>query len=414
MGLHLRGQIQRNKRQSAVFYSFLLSSASSCEKQRVLARICASHVLGFQGKGGNLANSAKICVWARFVPLGLSPYAPPGEVAKFGHKRAAFRKRRAIVFVIVVFVIFQPARPDMLPSCGLQRRCCSRSPTQGTKRGQVIHCRGLFTVEIPCIFRISKLSRKWSDSPSFLAVWMLFMGSPAKNPCAMNPTPKGTFLGRKWIPARLSPNFARLSATLHDLLVGLLDAAPHGPRAQPVVTPASPVHGSLCHFGVFPQCYSMFHGEFGFQDPQNNRNACKTMENPTRPQLARSASNWTKITKKKNKGEMPEGQIDPISRGDTELLFLATPPVRLGLSGGNSGKTPERPRETLSERFLEFPSRVRLGCPKPCNLRHFKAPEHFQNSLPPSTAGDASFFRSGSGEGLSEPVMEFPAVLGVS
>ena len=74
----------------------------------------------------------------------------------------------------------------------------------------------------------------------------------------------------------------------------------------------------------------------------------------------------------------------------------------------NSGKTPE----TLSERFLEFPSRVRLGCPKPCNSRHSKAPEHFQNSLPPSTAGDASFFRSGSGEGLSEPVMEFPAVLG--
>ena len=75
----------------------------------------------------------------------------------------------------------------------------------------------------------------------------------------------------------------------------------------------------------------------------------------------------------------------------------------------NSGKTPE----TLSERFLEFPSRVRLGCPKPYNSRHLKAPEHFQNCLPPSTAGDASFFRSGSGEGLSEPVMEFPAVLGV-
>ena len=69
----------------------------------------------------------------------------------------------------------------------------------------------------------------------------------------------------------------------------------------------------------------------------------------------------------------------------------------------NSGKTPE----TLSERFLEFPSRVRLGCPKPYNS------ERFQNSLPPSTAGDASFFRIGSGEGLSELVMEFPAVLGV-
>ena len=75
----------------------------------------------------------------------------------------------------------------------------------------------------------------------------------------------------------------------------------------------------------------------------------------------------------------------------------------------NSGKTPE----TLSERFLEFPSRVRLGCPKPYNSRHLRLPERFQNSLPPSTAGDASFFRSGSGEGLSEPVMEFPAVLGV-
>ena len=68
----------------------------------------------------------------------------------------------------------------------------------------------------------------------------------------------------------------------------------------------------------------------------------------------------------------------------------------------NSGKTPE----TLSERFLEFPSRVRLGCPKPYNSSHLRLPEHFQN-------GDASFFRSGSGEGLPEPVMEFPRVLGV-
>ena len=75
----------------------------------------------------------------------------------------------------------------------------------------------------------------------------------------------------------------------------------------------------------------------------------------------------------------------------------------------NSGKTPE----TLSERFLEFPSRVRLGCPKPYNSRHLRLPERFQNSLPPSTAGDASFFRIGSGEGLSGLVMEFPAVLGV-
>ena len=65
----------------------------------------------------------------------------------------------------------------------------------------------------------------------------------------------------------------------------------------------------------------------------------------------------------------------------------------------------------LSERFLEFPSRVRLGSPKPHVSRHLRLPGPFQNSLPLSTAGDASFFRSGSGEGLSELVMEFPAVL---
>ena len=45
----------------------------------------------------------------------------------------------------------------------------------------------------------------------------------------------------------------------------------------------------------------------------------------------------------------------------------------------NSGKTPE----TLSERFLEFPSRVRLGSPRVYNSRHLKASEHFKNSLPP-------------------------------
>ena len=94
------------------------------------------------------------------------------------------------------------------------------------------------------------------------------------------------------------------------------------------------------------------------------------------------------------------------------VLWWAIPPVRLGLSGRNSGKIPERPPETLSEHFREFPSRVRLGCPKPYNSRHLRLPERFQNSLPPSTAGDASFFRVGSGEGLSELVMESPAVLG--
>ena len=44
----------------------------------------------------------------------------------------------------------------------------------------------------------------------------------------------------------------------------------------------------------------------------------------------------------------------------------------------NSRKTPE----TLSERILEFPSRVRLGCPKPYNSMNLRLPEHFQTDYP--------------------------------
>ena len=60
----------------------------------------------------------------------------------------------------------------------------------------------------------------------------------------------------------------------------------------------------------------------------------------------------------------------------------------------NSGKTPE----THSELFLEFPSRVRLGSPRPYNSRHLKAPEHFQNSPPPVRLGTlllSEMFRRG-------------------
>ena len=62
-------------------------------------------------------------------------------------------------------------------------------------------------------------------------------------------------------------------------------------------------------------------------------------------------------------------------------------------------KIPEKTPETLPELLLQ------PGSPKPYHSRHLKRPEHFQNSLPLSTAGDASFFfRSGSGEGLSDLV----------
>ena len=73
----------------------------------------------------------------------------------------------------------------------------------------------------------------------------------------------------------------------------------------------------------------------------------------------------------------------------------------------NSGETPE----TLSERFLEFLSRVRLDAPTAIIQGIWGFQSISRILSPPSTVGDASFFRNGSGEGLSELVMEFPAVL---
>ena len=49
----------------------------------------------------------------------------------------------------------------------------------------------------------------------------------------------------------------------------------------------------------------------------------------------------------------------------------------------NSGKTPE----TLSQRFLEFPSRVRLECPKPYNSRAF--PDFFFSEVVPERASQS-------------------------
>ena len=106
----------------------------------------------------------------------------------------------------------------------------------------------------------------------------------------------------------------------------------------------------------------------------------------------------------------------------TEIAMIRTTAIsNLGHTLSTAGHFPEeipekfgKTPETLSQRFLEFPSRVRLGPGKPFNQRHLKIPEHFQNYLPPSTArGVFFFFRSGSGEGLSELVMEFPTVLSV-
>ena len=83
----------------------------------------------------------------------------------------------------------------------------------------------------------------------------------------------------------------------------------------------------------------------------------------------------------------------------------------LGLSGGNSRKFRKDPRNAVRA-FPAIPLESTAGNAQDLHLKAFKASrEHFRNSLHLSTAGDASFLRSGSGEGLSELVMEFPAVL---
>ena len=66
-GTNLRGQT----RFSAVFCGFLRKSAVFCENLR------KSQMLRFLRKGENQRKSAKICVSARFVPLGSSPEARP-------------------------------------------------------------------------------------------------------------------------------------------------------------------------------------------------------------------------------------------------------------------------------------------------------------------------------------------------
>ena len=65
------------------------------------------------------------------------------------------------------------------------------------------------------------------------------------------------------------------------------------------------------------------------------------------------------------------------------------------------------PRNALGAFPGSFPSRVRLRSPKPYDSRHLRPPGHFQNSLPFSTAGDASF----SAEVVPERAL--PAVLRV-
>ena len=65
----------------------------------------------------------------------------------------------------------------------------------------------------------------------------------------------------------------------------------------------------------------------------------------------------------------------------------AIPPVRLGLFQKKFRKDPGNALRA----FPGIPLESTAGIPQAYNSRHLKAPEHFQNSLPPTTAGDASF-----------------------
>ena len=62
-------------------------------------------------------------------------------------------------------------------------------------------------------------------------------------------------------------------------------------------------------------------------------------------------------------------QMRIISR--LKMSFVGHTPSTAGISRKKFRKNSRKTPETLSERFLEFPSRVRLGCPKPYNSRHF-------------------------------------------
>ena len=89
-------------------------------------------------------------------------------------------------------------------------------------------------------------------------------------------------------------------------------------------------------------------------------------------------------------------------------LFWATPPVRLGLSRRNSGKIPERLRKHSQSVPWNSRREYGWGAPNPIIKGIWGFQSISRIISPPSAAGGASFFRSGSGEGLSETVMEFP------
>ena len=121
------------------------------------------------------------------------------------------------------------------------------------------------------------------------------------------------------------------------------------------------------------------------------------------------------MSEKEHKLLTREFFLPPFARdklGLTERQAGHTPSTA-GTFRKKSGKIPERPRKRSQSVSWNSPREYGWDAPNPTIQGILRFQSISRILFPPCTAGDASFFRSGSGEGLSEPVMELPAVLGV-
>ena len=88
------------------------------------------------------------------------------------------------------------------------------------------------------------------------------------------------------------------------------------------------------------------------------------------------------------------------------------PQYWLGLSGRSVGINRKDPENALIA-YPGIPLESAAGMPQSLQFKAYEASRASPEFSPPSTAGDTSLIISSSGEGLSEPVMELQAVLGV-
>ena len=89
---------------------------------------------------------------------------------------------------------------------------------------------------------------------------------------------------------------------------------------------------------------------------------------------------------------LPKNRLLSVRGGQIRNLNWAIPPVRLGLSGRNSGKIPERPRKrSQSISWWNFPREYGWDAPNPIIPGIWAFQSISRILSPPSTAGDAFF-----------------------